>query len=183
MTNAGKVENQTKDDLVLYQKHTHIFFWVVSYRFPPVWFKNVLVKISWLSTRKPVGSGNQPTMIGFGTQIFSTLFAFIFVVSYQYDSKMLRSIFHDFWHENSSNLETNPQWLGFDPKNFVHYFLGRLAIAWCKRGLRKLQVKISRLFQIQKSPKLAKWKTKPRLLCLHLKHTHLHFGPFLIILH
>lgn len=60
--------------------------------------------------------------------------------------------------KNFPNLQTNPKWLGFCSKNLWNFFFFFFANTWS----RKLQVKISLLFQARKQPKLAKLTTKTR---------------------
>jgi len=58
-------------------------------------------------------------------------------------------------------------WFWF--QNSWKSLFGSICGCWHKRGLRQLQLLISWLFQARKSPKLEKFKTKPRWLDFILK--------------
>jgi len=96
-----------------------------------VWHKRgprkLQVKICWLfQTPKPSKLAKLQTntrWLGFAPEPSPHTFWSIFlIVFHQYDSKIFRSIFHDFWHQNPSKLQTNKRWLGFAPKPSPHHF-------------------------------------------------------------
>jgi len=168
------------------------FFQSISYHFPSVRLKNILIKISWLLARKPAKVGKQRKMTLLCTQTFP--FRYFVVVSNQYDSKMFQPKFYDFRHKNSLNLQNNLKWLGFPLKTSEHPCLGRFVLVWHRIGpmnFRTYSFRSNNTIQKSSSQNFITFGMKTCQSCkptqddyvLHLNLPHIIFGHFAVISH
>ena len=143
-------------------------FWFISYLFPFVRLKKDQVKISQLLAWKLAEVGNQPKMTSFCTQTFLKSFSvFLLLFPINMDKKCFSQNFMTFGTKTRQTCK-NLTWIGFASKMSKHSFLCRFMVVW-QKWTRKLQVKISWLFQTWKLSKLAKSKAKPRWLSCALE--------------
>jgi len=91
---------------------------------------------------------------------------------------MFCSKFHDFWHESSSNLQTNPKWLDFAPKTS---FCG--LICGCLRWKRTQKISCQNCMTLScmETIKVGKVENQAKITWFWTRNNPHAFDQFLII--